>query len=115
MGDYHSDPFMQDNFTDNAAVAMTLEKAWTMIQSAVPGVGVTQATFRRPLYPCISEDLFQFNLDRVVPGHGPVMSVGAETKKACFGSYTKVVDIPFCEARKPDCVDSSHTASSVIV
>merc|ERR1719188_1986174 len=106
--EYHAkDPFVEDDRTKGFPPAnnLTFESAWSMLNEKAPQVGVTQVTWRRPVNPCVSEDLFQFNLDRTVPAHGGVISIGIESKKVCYGFVTQVVQIPYCEkSHPPDCI-----------
>eukprot|EP00435_Cladocopium_sp_Y103_P012861 s2477_g3.t1 len=59
---------------------LTFEAAFARIRSHMD-VAVEQATFRRPLHPCVSEDLFQFELIPDI-GEPKILSVlGVEVRK----------------------------------
>jgi len=117
--EYHAkDPFIGDEPTKGfpPASMVTFESAWSMLDQKGLNVGVTQVTWRHPVEPCCSEDLFMFNLDRVVPGHSKIISVGTESKKACFGFVTNQVPLPFCKGKeyKPDCLSNASVTSEPI-
>merc|ERR1712039_524789 len=115
--EYHTAPFMADNPTKGfpPPSQMTFEAAWSKLKSAVPGADVTEVTWRRPIHPCVSEDLYQFMLERDVPGHGSVVSIGTETNKTCYGQATRLLPIKLCLEEKTDCIDSAAAMTDVLV
>lgn len=116
---YHTDAFTQDNFTEGFPPAsnITFESAWAVVAKVVPNARFTQVTWRRPLHPCVSEDLFQFQFDRLVEQQWPLMSVGASSGKACFGFVTNPVQSKFCSEPEfqPKCRTSLPYALSPVV
>lgn len=113
---YHTEPFVQDNNTQGFPPRsnMTFESAWAMVAARVPKTGFAEVSWRRPLHPCVSEDLFQFQFDHPFEQQG-VMSVGSSSGKACFGFVTNPVYSKFCNGSefKPQCkplpADPPHT------
>ena len=93
--EYHSDPFVENNYTVGFPAPVAFEEAINML--LVGGAGFTgaksfsQVTFRRPLYPCVSEDLMQFETEV-----GQIFSVGTQSKRLCDGITTQDVPLPMC-------------------
>ena len=115
---YHRDPFVEDNTTAGFPVpsgftlATGVEVMQSLIKSYTNGTGDTSfitVSFRRPLHPCASEDLFQFTLNSDpsgLPGKGFIYSVGVASGRLCRGFITNPVDLKFCKApeNQPQCL-----------
>ena len=101
----YDEPFMQDNYTAGfpPASRLTFAEAFTtLLQKLGPGTEAKQMTFRRPLHPCASEDLFQFNLyNSTAAGEAGVASIGLVSTKLCKGFITQPVGLKMCAA--PSC------------
>mmetsp|Transcript_25399 Transcript_25399/g.55504 ORF Transcript_25399/g.55504 Transcript_25399/m.55504 type:complete len:205 (-) Transcript_25399:132-746(-) len=97
----HNEPFIEDNpsATWPPISQLTFEAAFARIRSQMD-VAVEQATFRRPLHPCVSEDLFQFELIPDI-GEPKILSVGTSSGKLCTGFITEKVDRAMCP--EPNC------------
>eukprot|EP00434_Breviolum_minutum_P015692 symbB.v1.2.013825.t1/scaffold990.1/size146246/7 len=94
---HHDEPFIEDPWPPVSQ--LTFEAAFARIRSQMD-VGVQQVTFRRPLHPCVSEDLFQFELIPDI-GEPKILSVGTSSGKLCVGFITEKVDRAMCP--EPNC------------
>ena len=103
------EPFMQDNYTAGfpPASRLTFAEAFdTLLQKLGPGAAPKQLTFRRPLHPCASEDLFQFSLYNSTAagvGEAGVASIGLVSTRLCKGFVTQPVGLKMCAI--PSCWD----------
>ena len=98
----HNEPFLQDNYTAGfpPSSGITFAKALDTLRVKLgPDQSPLQMTFRRPLHPCASEDLFQFNLANDIVA--PVVSLGLVSGALCKGFITQRVDMKMC--RQPSC------------
>mmetsp|Transcript_70106 Transcript_70106/g.192422 ORF Transcript_70106/g.192422 Transcript_70106/m.192422 type:complete len:151 (+) Transcript_70106:260-712(+) len=108
----HTEPFLQDNYTAGfpPTSGITFAKALDTLRRKLgpDKFAPLQMTFRRPLHPCASEDLFQFNLanDTVTP----VVSLGLVSAELCKGFITQRVDMKMC--LQPSCWGRRERESS---
>jgi hypothetical protein len=102
----HKRPFMEDDHTDGfpPPAGETFETAIQKVYQALGEVTYLSVSWRRPVHPCTSEDLFQFAL-----ANGDILSVGASSGKACVGFITNTVDLPMCD--EPVCVDLGRSTN----
>ena len=98
----HDEPFIQDNYTSGfpPASGLTFAQGFkALVDELGTAAAPNQMSFRRPLHPCATEDLFQFNVyNRSEYG---VISLGLLTQKLCKGFITQRVDIKMCP--EPTC------------
>lgn len=83
---------------------VTFEKAMEKLRAAVPGATACMVTWRKPLHPCVSEDLFQFMLSKDSSVEGSVVSVGTETGNVCSGYVTEASSLKMCP--EPICFET---------
>ena len=107
--EWHDEPFIEDNHTSTfpPASGISFASAFATL-GAKAGVQAQpwQVSFRRPLHPCSSEDVFQFSLTEDVVKNGTrarVVSLGSHTAKLCTGFVTQPVELSMCP--KPNCWD----------
>lgn len=96
---FHQEPFLQD-FEPKAfppASGVTFAGALEKLRATMPGAKMKQASFRKPVHPCATEDLFQFVLSMDTDTEGSVMSVGVETGSVCMGFVTETSDLKMCD------------------
>ena len=101
----HTQPFLQDNATGSFPPKsnISFEDAFVALKARLPERAAWQVSFRRPLHPCASEDLFQMSLTGATGSGSEILvaSLGVQTGKLCKGFITQHVALPICGA--PDC------------
>ena len=77
---------------------MTFAAAWNMMQLSRPGTQPRQVVFRKPVHPCVSEDLYIFS-------GGFIASVGVNSSNVCDGTMT--IELPhFAWCGTPQCFNA---------
>ncbi|CAE7791463.1 unnamed protein product [Symbiodinium sp. CCMP2592] len=93
---HHDDPFMEDSLVASwpPISGLTFELAMKRLRK-LTDQGVMQMTFRRPLHPCVSEDLYQFEM---MPAWNDlaVLSIGTSSYNICHGFITEKLDYKLC-------------------
>jgi hypothetical protein len=72
---------------------LTFESALLKMRGFLPSATLLhQVTWRQPLHPCVSEDLFQFVLAEN-PAHDDfIVSIGVNTLNVCYGDVTERIE-----------------------
>lgn len=103
----YDEPFMQDNYTAGFPPKITFSDAFThLLRTLGKGASPKQMTFRRPLHPCASEDLFQFELYN--QSEVAVASLGLASAELCEGFITQHVGMKMCP--EPHCWGSMRVS-----
>lgn len=101
----HQEPFLQDDFTGPFPPRsnLTFESAFARLEAKLPTPkAIYQMTFRKPVNPCTTEDLYQFNVEG-----GNVMSIGVDSLNVCVGFITQKAKIKWCPP--PVCITETKT------
>ena len=114
--EHEQQPFVGDYRLDNTTSVLTAEEALSLVREKQISGGFWEFVYRKPLLPCVSENLFVFLLTKptayceehsITPC---TIIVGAESRRVCHTMATNATafpGVPLCSpsgSRRPVCL-----------